>query len=254
MFRFLSVLVLFLVLSSVQVSARRRVKYMDSESLLAAERYFTEDEGEGGGRVLLDSNGDLPKADDHLVRDLPGLDNNKEKLTHYAGLLPGDAKTGGKIFYWLFNAAQNADTAPLVIWLNGGPGCSSMDGLWLELGPFRLEGPKMANIKVNPSSWHNAANIMFVDQPVGTGYVFCYTIVVVLPTLLFLFVMLSHTLSLDLLLPACLYSLTLHDSSLTINHQSQLLLLIITILVQVFLHQEQERLRAQRRHGERTLL
>ena len=44
-----------------------------------------------------------------------------------------------------------------------------MDGLFLELGPLRLDGPKLTDIKINPYSWHNAANILFLDQPVGTG-------------------------------------------------------------------------------------
>ena len=44
-----------------------------------------------------------------------------------------------------------------------------MDGLFLELGPFRLEGDKEDQIKVNPHSWHHAANMLFIDQPVGTG-------------------------------------------------------------------------------------
>lgn len=44
-----------------------------------------------------------------------------------------------------------------------------MDGLFLELGPLRLDGEKLDSIKINPSSWHNAANLLFLDQPVGTG-------------------------------------------------------------------------------------
>ena len=63
----------------------------------------------------------------------------------------------------------NPENAPLVIWLNGGPGCSSMDGLFLELGPFRLDGKDKSEIKMNPSSWHTQANMLFIDQPVGTG-------------------------------------------------------------------------------------
>lgn len=44
-----------------------------------------------------------------------------------------------------------------------------MDGLFLELGPFRLDGEK---VKLNPYSWHKVANLLFIDQPVGTGLSF----------------------------------------------------------------------------------
>jgi carboxypeptidase D len=113
------------------------------------------------------------------VTSLPGLKPNV-KISQYAGHLTVDAAKGGQIFYWLIeheahqhdghhNNHQGAAPAPLLVWLNGGPGCSSMDGLFLELGPFRLEGDKEDQIKVNPHSWHHAANMLFIDQPVGTG-------------------------------------------------------------------------------------
>jgi carboxypeptidase D len=44
-----------------------------------------------------------------------------------------------------------------------------MDGLFLEVGPLRLDGANMKSIKINPYSWHNVANLLFIDQPVGTG-------------------------------------------------------------------------------------
>jgi len=46
-----------------------------------------------------------------------------------------------------------------------------MDGLWLELGPLRLSSDKK-QVKINQYSWHNAANLLFIDQPVGTGLAF----------------------------------------------------------------------------------
>ena len=108
--------------------------------------------------------------DDHKVTNLPGLDPTI-KLTHYAGHLPIDNTGESYLFYWLFEASDvvDASKAPLIVWLNGGPGCSSMDGLFLELGPLRLYGEHRDKIKLNPDSWHNAANMLFIDQPVGTG-------------------------------------------------------------------------------------
>uniref|UniRef100_A0A2P2I9L8 Carboxypeptidase n=1 Tax=Hirondellea gigas TaxID=1518452 RepID=A0A2P2I9L8_9CRUS len=60
-------------------------------------------------------------------------------------------------------------TAPLLLWLNGGPGCSSMDGLLTELGPFyvNLGGETLYE---NPSSWNTFANIMYLESPACVGY------------------------------------------------------------------------------------
>lgn len=46
-----------------------------------------------------------------------------------------------------------------------------MDGLWLELGPLYLNS-NGDTVSLNPFSWHNAANLLFIDQPVGTGFAF----------------------------------------------------------------------------------
>lgn len=103
----------------------------------------------------------------HSVKSLPGLSAaDAAKIKQYAGHIEVDNSRGSNIFYWLFESKKNAADTPLIIWLNGGPGCSSMDGLWLELGPFRLSGDK---VSLNPHSWHNVGHLLFVDQPVGTG-------------------------------------------------------------------------------------
>ena len=74
-----------------------------------------------------------------------------------------------QMFFWYFKSRTLPEiSAPLVIWLNGGPGSSSMFGLAYENGPFLvdIEG----NSSLNPHSWNTKANILYVDQPVGTGY------------------------------------------------------------------------------------
>jgi len=123
---------------------------------------------------------DDPNPDSHLVTSMPLLPDGVLKTRHWAGHLP--AKGDGsdkKLFYWLFEPGEGAanisdNDIPLILWINGGPGCSSMDGLWLENGPLRLQsdGEKWT-INVNEYSWHNApAWTLYVDQPVGTGLSF----------------------------------------------------------------------------------
>lgn len=112
-------------------------------------------------RLLSDFN-----AENHLIQALPGL---SDSMKHYAGHITVDESKNSNIFYWLFEAPNDADKLPLLVWLNGGPGCSSMDGLWLELGPLRLDQYGKV-VSINKHSWHNVANLLFIDQPVGTGY------------------------------------------------------------------------------------
>ena len=118
---------------------------------------------ERNGRVLA-------TADTHRVENLPGLSGAAKDICQYAGHLNLKDPRAGALFYWLFEApGELARTAPLLIWLNGGPGCSSMDGLFLELGPFKIHD---GQIELNKFSWHNRANLLIIDQPVGTGLSF----------------------------------------------------------------------------------
>lgn len=56
----------------------------------------------------------------------------------------------------------------MLLWLNGGPGCSSLTGLFLELGPSRIN--EQGELVHNPHSWNNNASVIFIDQPVNTGF------------------------------------------------------------------------------------
>lgn len=82
----------------------------------------------------------------------------------------GYLNSGSKHFYFAyFESRTNPTDDPLVLWLNGGPGCSSMTGLFMELGPCTVnEGGESA--RENPHSWINAANVFFLDQPIGVGF------------------------------------------------------------------------------------
>ncbi|KAJ7726259.1 alpha/beta-hydrolase [Mycena maculata] len=78
------------------------------------------------------------------------------------------------LFFWAFEKAHGtltgsaADTEPWIIWLNGGPGSSSIIGLMTENGPLHVTGNY--SIVKNNFSWNNLADTFWIDQPVGTGY------------------------------------------------------------------------------------
>lgn len=119
--------------------------------------------------------------EEHRVKaeELPLFDGSLETF-QYAGLLPASANKDKYFFYWFFypeipdGFTGRDDDIPLLIWLNGGPGCSSMDGLFLENGPLHLvqEGGEW-KLTARPHSWHTSpAYVVYVDQPVGTGLSF----------------------------------------------------------------------------------
>ncbi|KAF8627081.1 hypothetical protein AX15_004559 [Amanita polypyramis BW_CC] len=80
-----------------------------------------------------------------------------------------DIAQNQSIWFWFFEARKDPETAPFALWLNGGPGCSSMIGLFQEHGPC-LIAPDGQTTLYNPYSWNNLSNIIYIDQPVGTGF------------------------------------------------------------------------------------
>ncbi|KAA1466036.1 peptidase S10 serine carboxypeptidase [Dentipellis sp. KUC8613] len=89
----------------------------------------------------------------------------------YTGYL--DVDQGAKhLFFYFFESRRDPDTDDVLMWINGGPGCSSSMGLLMELGPCNIDMTKSSlnGTNWNPHSWNNEANIFFLDQPVGVGF------------------------------------------------------------------------------------
>ncbi|KAF2028435.1 alpha/beta-hydrolase [Setomelanomma holmii] len=74
-------------------------------------------------------------------------------------------------FFWFFESRKDPANAPLSIWMNGGPGSSSMVGLLRENGPCFINADSNSTI-LNEWSWSNEINMLYLDQPVqvGTSY------------------------------------------------------------------------------------
>ncbi|CAO2658638.1 Nn.00g063610.m01.CDS01 [Neocucurbitaria sp. VM-36] len=108
---------------------------------------------------------------DYFIHELPGAPQPLLKM--HAGHIEVDAEHNGNLFFWHYENRHIADRQRTVLWLNGGPGCSSMDGAMMEVGPYRVrEG---GNLVYNNGSWDEFANLLFVDQPVGTGFSYVNT-------------------------------------------------------------------------------
>ena len=74
-----------------------------------------------------------------------------------------------KKFHYMFNYAhEDYENKPLVLWLNGGPGCSSLDGWANEHGPMQLD--EEGKFKLNEYSWNRVANMIYLESPGDVGF------------------------------------------------------------------------------------
>ncbi|KAL7137927.1 hypothetical protein ABFS83_10G128000 [Erythranthe nasuta] len=107
------------------------------------------------------------------ISKLPG--QPPVNFRQYSGYVTVNEEQGRALFYWLTEATSNvAERRPLVLWLNGGPGCSSVAyGASEEIGPFRIN--KTSSLYLNKYSWNRVANILFLESPAGVGYSYTNT-------------------------------------------------------------------------------
>lgn len=108
------------------------------------------------------------KLPNHKLRiKLTPEDLGIDKVKQYSGYL--DVEDEDKhFFFWAFESRNDPKKDPVILWLNGGPGCSSLTGLFFELGPARI-GDDLKPVH-NPYAWNNNATVIFLDQPVNVGY------------------------------------------------------------------------------------
>ncbi|KAM7474763.1 hypothetical protein LguiB_022006 [Lonicera macranthoides] len=108
-----------------------------------------------------------------IIKTLPG----------YPGELPFKLETGYigvgekedvQLFYYFVESERSPKYDPLLIWLAGGPGCSTLRAFFYENGPLIFNYEKSNGnkpvLELNPYSWTKVASIIFLDAPIGTGY------------------------------------------------------------------------------------
>ena len=87
--------------------------------------------------------------------------------TTYSGYLPvSDTKS---LHYVFVESESDPANDPVVIWFNGGPGCSSMLAFMQENGPIAIDDGE-DYIKTNPYPWNQRANMIWLESPAGVGY------------------------------------------------------------------------------------
>ncbi|KAG1656513.1 Lysosomal protective protein [Nymphon striatum] len=101
------------------------------------------------------------------IKNLPGL-SIQPNFRHYSGYLKGYFENN-YLHYWFVESQNNASVDPVVLWMNGGPGCSSLTGLLTEHGPYLLQKDGKT-LHYNENSWNKVANVLYLESPVGVGF------------------------------------------------------------------------------------
>ncbi|KAJ7531099.1 hypothetical protein O6H91_14G032200 [Diphasiastrum complanatum] len=103
------------------------------------------------------------------IQQLPGQPDGVE-FGQYSGYVTVDPLRGKALFYWLTEAVKAPSHKPLVLWLNGGPGCSSLAyGAMEEIGAFHIKD-NGRKLYLNSHSWNKVANILYLESPAGVGF------------------------------------------------------------------------------------
>ncbi|KAE8651204.1 hypothetical protein Csa_001925 [Cucumis sativus] len=120
--------------------------------------------------VILCSRIECSKESDRILR-LPGQPSSSTvNFQQFSGYITVDDYQNRALFYYFVEAYTDPSSKPLLLWLDGGPGCSSLGvGAFVEHGPFRPEGDVLIH---NRFSWNNVANILYVESPAGVGFSF----------------------------------------------------------------------------------
>ncbi|CAI9769456.1 unnamed protein product [Fraxinus pennsylvanica] len=107
------------------------------------------------------------------IEKLPG--QPPVRFKQYGGYITVDQKAGRAFYYYFAEAKHSKESLPLLLWLNGGPGCSSLAyGAMQELGPFRVKSDGKTLFK-NKFAWNYAANMLFLESPAGVGFSYSNT-------------------------------------------------------------------------------
>ncbi|XP_057840568.1 serine carboxypeptidase 1 [Cryptomeria japonica] len=114
-----------------------------------------------------------------LITSVPGYDGSFPSK-HYGGYVTVDEAHGRYLYYYFVTSQGNPAKDPVVLWLNGGPGCSSFDGFVYEHGPFNFEAAtngsgNLPKLHLNPYAWSKVSSIIYLDSPSGVGFSYSRT-------------------------------------------------------------------------------
>ncbi len=107
------------------------------------------------------------------ITNLPGIDVSALGFGLWGGYVNFTSTAQGNqkfIYHWLVESQVDPANAPLILWMQGGPGCSGLFGAGFENGPFIATGNAATPLRLNPLSWNRFANVLYIEQPAGVGF------------------------------------------------------------------------------------
>ncbi|KAI3426409.1 hypothetical protein D9Q98_008779 [Chlorella vulgaris] len=109
------------------------------------------------------------RAEEDRVSALPGAPA-APVVSIFSGYITVDEGAGRELFYVFVESSSKPRTDPLVLWLNGGPGCSSLGGGFLsELGPY-YPTPDGETLQPNKFAWNTKASMLYLESPAFVGF------------------------------------------------------------------------------------
>ncbi|CAG7816367.1 unnamed protein product [Allacma fusca] len=88
----------------------------------------------------------------------------------YSGFLTVNSTFNSNLFFWFVPAVEDKENAPVLLWLNGGPGTTSLVAFFNEHGPYYLD--ETMKLRSRDVSWVSTHSIIYMDSPVGAGFSF----------------------------------------------------------------------------------
>jgi carboxypeptidase D len=155
------ILLLFTDGSLAGMAERARQERGKRASLAAASHNRRQQPGKQAFRYLNN------KTEPFQIKSLPDINLDLGEI--YSGQIPVDKNDPSRKMFFVYQPTIGKPVDEVVIWFNGGPGCSSLEGFLQENGLF-IWGWGQSSATINQYSWVNETNVLWVEYPIGLGF------------------------------------------------------------------------------------
>jgi serine carboxypeptidase-like clade 2 len=112
---------------------------------------------------------------DYLITSLPGYEGPWPTFKQYSGYITVNETHGRYLFFYFVESQNNPASDPVVLWLQGGPGCSGLYAVTQEHGPITSNSDLKGGMRPFGWSWNRVANMLYIESPAGVGFSYSKT-------------------------------------------------------------------------------